>query len=214
MAKSNYVDGWLYADNQRFINGELDIPVNQTEIIENLKSHYGIYDIPVIWRIPAGIMMIFLSSIMLPFFLNTVVRLLSKEPGILELLAKLLLIFMLYIMGLAIYACLILAYRLLLPQRRKFQNACQQISENGTMLPGRITFSKAISLQSSELEYEFQNPANKRVTGRYQCKSIMPLLIDLAKKEFKIEEGVTHFPHPKPKEVKIWYVNDKIHTLL
>lgn len=211
MTTNNYAPGWLYADNIRFINGELDMPVNKDEIINNLKEYYGIYNLPIIIRVPVGIVMLILGTgIVLPI-LNTIARVIFENGDFLGLLNRLILILMLPILILASYASLILAFRLLLPQRRRLKSAWEQLISTRNTRIGRITFDQAISVQGSEFSYEFWNPQNKRVTGKYRCKA-MPFSFD--ERGIHLEECITSYPHPKPETVTVWYVNDKIHTLL
>lgn len=211
MAKQNYVDGWLYADNQRFINGELDMPVNQAEIIENLKLKHMVFDVSRFNAIPASIGLILFGLCWVGFLPYIFIEILEDlgTLKIAELFFDLGLGFCLMYMTIGL---VVMGWRMLFPQNRKVEAEWQQLLSTRIICSGRIIDDEARGMGTHDYQYEFQNPLNKIVKGRYHCK--WAFVVDFKKQELRGEAGVPGLRHPDPKEVKVWYVNDKIHTLL
>jgi hypothetical protein len=204
--KFPYQSDLLYPDNQRWLNKELPQPINSDEILYNLKQKYGVYGLSVFIRVPLGIIMIALSAgISLPI-LNTVNSLLSGAEGLVRLVEIPILFFFLFLLCITLVASFILGYRLLLPQPRKVQASWSRLLHEGVIYVGRI-----VEENNNEYIYEFQNAKGKVKRGRYTSTMRLnpAMFLDAIKQDYP-----AYLPHPKPTNVRVWYVDDRLHTLL
>ncbi|HEX2623163.1 MAG TPA: hypothetical protein VHL11_23545 [Phototrophicaceae bacterium] len=208
----DFVDGWLYAANQQFAAGDLDAPVNRDEIIKTLKRNYGVIDLKLWVRIPMGIITLFLTAILSLFILQTISRLFLSMPGLIGLLDKLLVFLVLLFLIFMGYVLLVLAFHLFFPRKNRVQIA-RELLNKGQIISGRVIDINAESIRDAVMTYEFQNAAHKRIRGKYYYRDL-PLIINLARREFRPDPTITYRPHPKPEDIKIRYANDKVHAPL
>ncbi len=211
--KNIFAEGWLYADNQLFATRELQKPINESEILDNLKGKYGIYDIPLLKRVSLIITINLVSLIIAGFVLKTIYSFYS------ELIEKItinmiVLMFMLFIMLAALYACLLLAFRLCFPRTKRIDTAWSLLN-HGIILDGYIVDRNALSVHRVEVTYQFKSLTNQLIEGKYQYEIFPANLHVYFQGKTDNPDSLGHSsPHPHPKHVKIWYANDKLHTLL
>ncbi|MDX1993116.1 MAG: hypothetical protein SF029_12035 [bacterium] len=213
MKQPNYVNGWLYAANQHFERGELSDPVNKAEIIRHLMLRYRVFDWPLYIRIPLGIICVIVAGI---FGLNVIglaERLIVPGAYILNDLEKFFLLYLLVIGLFGVYILLIYAQGLFLHQIHRVR-AAWNLLNTGVVIPGVIVMKNVQSFRFIEYTYEFFNPSGKRIRGKYTIRVQVRFYFRFKREQMRVHAQAIHRPHPKPKEVRILYANDKIHTLL
>jgi hypothetical protein len=198
---------WLFPDNIQFANGAIAEPVNKGEILQNLKQKYQVYDVPIVVRIPVGLLLLVTSMLLIYFVLGLLQRVLLLPLDVLTKLHHTLLgIFAAFVA----LACLIFAQRFLLPRHGKVQSDWQRLKNSKIILSGRITATEALSLMSKKFEYEFLNEQGKTIIGEYYHDYIR----DSPTNVEGMFEWLEYNKKSDGQSVMIWYATDDIHCLL
>ncbi len=185
---------WLYPNNENFWKNKSTLPVNYDEIISNFRTEYGISELSNSLRFTQFGISFLLSLLLIISFLllimNTANDIINNKIDAFGLIVNLLFIVSVLIgASLSLYS----VFTLLTNRHKLIDKNWDKLINTGILLNGKVESISAVSWRERRLIYEYSNPDGKLVRGQY---------------------FVTDSPKQNIKEVAVWYVNDKLHTLL
>jgi hypothetical protein len=188
-------DSWLYEKNAAFWADKTGTPANYDEIIENLRTKYGVSDSPLPRRLMETIVafvltlvFILLTSLLLQFILS------HFSDGTLTLGGfAITLLAALSTMGGA-YVCAYATFNLIAHRQKQMEKDWSDLLSKGILIEGKVNDTNHISMGERRVNYEFFDPGGKR--RGYYFLTALSISISIGDK------------------VTVWYVDSKLHTLL
>ena len=179
---------WLHAENEEFLQGVRHMPYNRSDITVTLKIKYNINDSPLWQRLGCAGVLFVLLLIVAPLIICFIY--LSLQYAILSSVIWLMFFIPWWIPMLKGLAILIRTIAILpVNYYNRVNDDWQRLLNEGTFLQGEVT-----EYLIQHFKYEFTNADGKVIKGDYRYR--------------------TYIGGKRPKQVRIWYVDDKLHTLL
>lgn len=183
---------WLYPENEQFLRGTLQMPVNRPEITYNFKLKYNINDSPLWQRL--GCAIILFGILLVTVFWCTGIfsvslNMIQGDYSLSDYVSLLIIGVFTAPFSISFILWLIKTIATLpVNYYNRINDDWHNLLNHGQILDGAFE-----SIPGGTLKYTFTNPKGESVIGVYR-----PI----------------NSPFKWSQSVRVWYVDDKLHTLL